>query len=114
MKKRSGKPAFGSAGTKMIEYLGGTGVFGPYVTRETYRFRPGKNPRQVDVRDLTLLVKAVGRDNLRDVNAEPRIERPRRVREKPKQEKQEPKPVKSIEIPVGTPVIQEEVNHDIE
>jgi len=103
MKRRSGKPKFGATGTKMIEYLanGGIGVFGPYVTREVYRFRPGRNPRQVDVRDLTLLTKAAGRDNLRDVNAEPKVERPRRVRETPK-------PVESTEISVET---QEEANN---
>ena len=96
----------------MIEYLGGTGVFGPFATREVYRFRPGRNPRQVDVRDLTLLAKAAGRDNLRDVNAEPKVERPRRVREKSKQEKQIK--VKSVESTGEVPVKQEEANHDTE
>lgn len=112
MKRRSSKPKFGSVGTKMIEYLAndGVGVFGPYVTREVYRFRPGKNPRPVDVRDLTMLTKAAGRDNLRDVNAEPRVERPKRVREKPKQEKQ----TKSVEVLAETPVEQEEVTNDAE
>lgn len=69
MRRRSKQPKFGAKGMKTIEYLGQMpAAFGPFVTMKTYRFRPGKNPRLVDVRDLTLLVKAAGRENLRDVN----------------------------------------------
>lgn len=85
MTKRTSRPMFGSLGRdglKMIEYLPGDGVFGPFVTGKVYRFRPGKNPRLVDLRDLTLLTKAAGRENLRDASA-PRETRPRRVKAKP-------------------------------
>jgi len=69
--RKSARPAivFGEAGLKEIEYLGELpGVFGPFVTRKIYRFREGKNPRTVDVRDLPGLTKQAGRRKLRDVN----------------------------------------------
>jgi len=75
MRKRSRQPVFGAKGTKMIEYLGEMpGIFGPFVTLKRYQFRPGKNPRLVDVRDLTLLTRTAGRENLRDVNKPKPIE----------------------------------------
>ena len=81
MKRRSDIPVFGEVGTKMIEYLPGDGVFGPYVTKKIYRFRQGKNPRLVDLRDLSQLTKDAGRENLHDVNAVSEERRPKRVKE---------------------------------
>ena len=113
MRRRTSQPVFGEKGTKLIEYTGGdgTGVFGPFVTRKVYRFRPGKNPRLVDVRDLTLLTKAAGRESLRDVSAEQAAEKkrlegppPKRVRET---REAEPKPAEK-------PVQQEEADNGIE
>ena len=104
MKRRSRRPVFGEKGTKLIEYTGETPVaFGPFVTGKLYRFRPGKNPRLVDVRDLTLLTKAAGRESLRDVNAE--TPKPKRIREpKPEQLKSEPvkEPAEQKEATNGT------------
>jgi hypothetical protein len=112
MRRRANQPVFGSAGTKLIEYTGGdgTGVFGPFVTRKVYRFRPGKNPRLVDARDLTLLTRAAGRENLRDVSAEQAAEKERLEAPPPKRVREKPKPVeKSAEKPVE----QEEVDDAI-
>lgn len=82
MKRRSKQPIFGERGTKLIEYLGEMpGIFGPFVTLKRYQFRSGKNPRLVDVRDLTSLAKVAGRENLRDVN-EP--EPKQKIKSKPK------------------------------
>jgi len=116
MSRRTSQPVFGSEGTKLIEYTGGpVGVFGPFVTRKVYRFRPGKNPRLVDVRDLTLLAKAAGRENLRDVGAEQAAEKERLEAPPPKRVKEsrkiEPKPA---EKPAEEPVEQEEVDDAIE
>lgn len=98
MNRKTGVPIFGAVGTKLIEYTGDlSGVFGPFVTKKIYRFRPGKNPRLVDLRDLSSLAQVAGRENLRDVNAVPESKRPKRVRE-PRQE------------PAGVPVEQEEAN----
>ena len=94
MKRRNKQPVFGAKGTKMIEYLGEMPkTFGPFVTLKTYRFRPGKNPRLVDVRDLSLLAKAAGRENLRDVNDPESV--------KPKQ-KTKPRPIEVEEVDDGT------------
>ena len=65
MRRRSKQPQFGDAGTKLLEYTGELpAIFGPFVTKRVYRFRAGKNPRLVDMRDLTLLGKDAGRENL--------------------------------------------------
>jgi hypothetical protein len=69
---------FGEAGLKEIEYLGDLpAVFGPFYTRKIYRFRLGKNPRLVDVRDLPSLTKAAGRKRLRDINEPEEEKKPR-------------------------------------
>lgn len=82
MKRRTDQPVFGETGAKLIKYLGELpGIFGPFVTKKIYRFRLGKNPRAVDVRDLTLLAKAAGRDNLQEYTESGRPKR-RRVKEK--------------------------------
>lgn len=84
MTKRTSRPMFGALGRdglKMIEYLGELpATFGPFVTTKKYKFTVNKNPRLVDLRDLTGLTKVAGRENLRDVNA-PKQRRPRRVKE---------------------------------
>jgi hypothetical protein len=108
MRKRTRRPTFGSAGTKLIEYTAGEGVFGPFVTSKIYRFRSGKNPRLVDLRDLTLLAKAAGRKNLRDVSEEQEAEKQRL--EGPKK----PKRVREKSKPVEVPVEQEEVDNATE
>lgn len=73
---------FGEAGTKEIEYTGDLpAVFGPFVTKKVYRFRPGKNPRLVDLRDLPGLTKAAGRRKLREVG-EPEAEKKQKPVEK--------------------------------
>lgn len=89
MVRRNNQPAFGEAGVKLIKYLGELpAVFGPFVTKKTYRFRQGKNPRLVDMRDLTLLTAAAGRDNLQEYTEAGKPRR-RRIKEK--------KPVKPAE-----------------
>lgn len=84
MRRRKKQPVFGEKGMKTIEYLGELPkMFGPFVTLKVYRFRPGKNPRLVDMRDLTSLAKAAGRENLRDVNESEPEPRPK-TKSKPK------------------------------
>lgn len=99
MTKRNSRPMFGGLGRdglKMVEYLGKLPVtFGPFVTTKKYKFTKNKNPRLVDLRDLTLLTKAAGREKLRDVNAPTEPSRPRRVKP-PKVEKK----TKPVEEPV--------------
>jgi len=72
MKRRTTRPRFGDLGTKLVRYTGKMpAVLGPFVTAKIYRFSEGKNPREVDVRDLTLLAKAAGRENLVDLSKKP-------------------------------------------
>jgi len=105
MRRRTKQPVFGSAGTKLIEYTGELpAVFGPFMTRKIYRFHAGKNPRLVDLRDLTLLGKAAGRENLRDVSGpEPRrLERPKPKRVRESRPKPEPVEEPAEEVDDGT------------
>jgi hypothetical protein len=84
MRKRKRRPQFGEAGTKLMEYTAELpATFGPFVTKKIYRFGT-KNPRLVDLRDLTLLCKVAGRDNLVEVDkitGKKKRRAPRRVRE---------------------------------
>jgi len=82
-------PRFGQGGLKEIEYLGELPfVIGPFVTPKIYRFRQGKNPRFVDLRDLPKMTDVVGRDKLRDVNAKEE-KKPARRYTKPEPEKKD-------------------------
>ena len=93
---------FGEVGTKEIEYLGELPkVFGPFVTQKIYRFREGKNPRLVDVRDLPGLTSAAGRKSLRDVNEPEREKKPRKVSSVPV-EQQEQVEIEIEEVNDGT------------
>lgn len=92
MKRRSTQAQFGDGGTKLIQYTGEMPAnFGPFVTKKIYRFREGKNPRLVDLRDLTLLTKVAGRDNLLEVDPSGRPKPPKRVRTVKKVKAQEVK-----------------------
>ena len=89
MKRRTTVPQFGDAGTKLIEYTGALpAIFGPFVTKRVYRFRAGKNPRLVDLRDLASLGRDAGRENLVELDkiTGKKKRKPRRVRETPKKQ----------------------------
>ena len=103
--RKSGKSVyvFGEAGTKEIEYLGDTpAVFGPFITRKIYRFRMGKNPRLVDLRDLPGLTKVAGRKKLRDVNEPEEEKGAPKKKATPVVKSQEPKVVEIEEVNDGT------------
>ena len=103
-KAKDTRPAFGAGGLREVEYLGELpGVFGPFVTGKVYRFREGKNPRAVDLRDLPGLAKEAGRDRLRGAEDE-KPKRQRRVEERLQAVEEPPVAVEEIQQ-------QQEVEH---
>jgi hypothetical protein len=84
------RPIYGEVGTILIEWLGE--LPSPRLTSEMtgkhYQWRVGKNPRQVDPRDLPCLARQVGRDKFRDVvKYQEKVEREKAKAEARQQEK---------------------------
>lgn len=64
-KKQKQKIVFGEKGIKSVEWVGKlpSPKYGPFVTDKVYVFRGGKNPRDVDLRDLPQFAQKAG-DNI--------------------------------------------------